>query len=766
MEVLERYKYLGFSVVSIDRFFLVLQDHYSIRGLGTMTDEKSESELEGQIERITYSNEETGYTVAKLNVRGYPDTVTVVGDIIAPNPGEILTVRGAWTNHPKFGRQFRVSSHSIKVPATVHGIKKYLGSGLIKGIGPVMALRIVEKFGEKTLEVIENRTDKLGKIEGIGPKRIEMIKEAWKDQKEIRDLMIFLQAHGVGSGYAAKIFKRYGQSSISVLTRNPYTLATDIFGIGFNTADKIAGKLGFEKSVPVRVEAGIFYVMNQLADEGHVYYPYEPLIEKCGEILEVDQDVMIKAFGSVTYEGKIVMEDMHEDLEGFVPNKKAVYLARFHVSETGIAQHLTRLNRSKKDIPEIDVDKAVQWVQGKIRLSLAQKQVAAVKKAISDKIMVITGGPGTGKTTIINAVIKIYSVRRTKIFLAAPTGRASKRMSEATGYPARTIHRMLEFSLQKGGFQRNQDNPLDVDVLILDEASMIDTILMYHLLKAVPDKATLIMVGDVNQLPSVGAGSVLKEIIRSETISVVELDEIFRQAGESRIIVNAHRINKGLIPDLRQDRESLEDFYFIEQEDPQQVLNMITELLCNRIPRRFKLDPLDDIQVLSPMHKGIIGTGSLNQRLQEVLNPSKTMITKGERTFRLKDKVMQIRNNYEKEVFNGDIGRIMSIDPENLEVIVSFDGMPVPYDFSELDEIILAYAISVHKSQGSEYPAVIIPILSQHFLLLQRNLIYTAVTRGKNLVVLVGSKKALAMGIKNDRIVRRYTYLAERLRSF
>jgi len=592
-----------------------------------------------------------------------------------------------------------------------------------------------------------------------------MIKKAWGDQKEIRDVMIFLQAHGVGSGYATKIFRQYGHGSISVVTRNPYRLATDIFGIGFNTADKIAEKLGFNRSSPLRVEAGILYVMTQISEEGHVYYPYDLLLERCRDILQVDKDIVIEAFGTVVNQKRLVVEDLNEDLNRFTPNRKAVYLKGFHVSETGVAENLSRILSARKNIRNIEVDKAVQWVQGKIRLNLAQKQIEAIKGAISDKVMVITGGPGTGKTTIIKAVIKIYNKLGTRILLAAPTGRASKRMSEATDYPAKTIHRMLEFSIHKGGFQRNQDRPLKADVLILDEVSMIDTILMHHLLKAVPKEATLIMVGDVNQLPSVGAGSVLKDIIESSMVPVVELNEIFRQAGESRIIVNAHRINNGLIPEFGQDRKGLEDFYFIEQEDPAQVLEIIKELVSNRIPRRFGLDSIDGIQVLSPMHKGIVGTGNLNVVLQKELNPSRITLTRGDRIFKLYDKVMQVINNYEKEVFNGDIGRITEIDPENQKVTVTFDYLPVPYDYSELDEIILAYAISVHKAQGSEYTAVVIPILSQHYVLLQRNLIYTAVTRGKRLVVIVGSKKALAMGINNDRIMRRYTYLADRLRS-
>jgi len=728
-----------------------------------MIGQDSQTELEGQIERVTYFSEETGYTVARLKVSGYADPVTIVGSLMSPTPGEMLRVKGNWLDHPRFGRQFKVITHRPVLPATASGIKKYLGSGLIKGIGPVMASRIVKEFGDQTLDVIEKRPETLMKIGGIGPKRIEMIERAWKEQKEIREVMIFLQENGVSPAYATKIFKRYGWDSIAVVSKNPYRLATDIFGIGFLTADKIARKMGFEKSAPVRAEAGVLYVLNQLAEEGHVYYPYESLMEKCKETLEVDGDVVAQGIGTMAFEGRIVIEDLNQDFEAFRPNQKAVYLKHFHVSETGIAHHLSRLLASPRRIRKVDVDKAIMWVQGKINLKLAPKQAEAVKKAVSEKTMVITGGPGTGKTTIINAVIRIYRELGAKILLAAPTGRAAKRMSEATGYPARTIHRMLEFSPHKGGFQRDQDHPLEVDVLILDETSMIDAVLMYHLLKAVPSKASVIMVGDVNQLPSVGAGSVLKDIIRSKAVPVVKLTDIFRQAGASRIVVNAHRINGGLLPELSSGRTSLEDFYFIEQEDAEQALKIVLELVCERIPRRFHFDPLEDIQVLSPMHKGTLGTDNLNRELQAALNPSKKAMARGDRAFRLKDKVMQIRNNYEKEVFNGDIGRITAIDLENQELTVTFDGMPVPYDASELDEIMQAYAISVHKSQGSEYPAVIIPVLGQHYLLLQRNLIYTAVTRAKKLVVMVGSKKALATGIKNDKIMRRYTYLAERV---
>jgi exodeoxyribonuclease V alpha subunit len=506
-------------------------------------------------------------------------------------------------------------------------------------------------------------------------------------------------------------------------------------------------------------------VLKQLSEEGHVYYPYEPLVEKCKEILDVGRDVITRAIGAIALEGRMVIEDLTGGFDAFEPTRKAVYLKPFHVAETGIAGLMRRLISTTKNLRKEDADIALDSVQRNLNFTLAPKQVEAVRAAVSEKVVVITGGPGTGKTTIINLVIRICREEGGRILLAAPTGRAAKRMSEATGFPSRTLHRLLEYAPRKGGFMRNQDNPLEVDELVVDETSMVDTILMYHLLKALPAEATLILVGDVCQLPSVGAGNVLKDIILSGLVPVVELKEIFRQAAESRITVNAHRINAGLLPEWRAERGPLEDFYFIEQDDPEQALRIIMDLVCERIPRRFRFDRVEDIQVLSPMHKGVVGTENLNVKLQQALNPAGDEIARGERRFRLLDKVMQIRNNYDKDVFNGDIGRITSIDREEQVVTVTFDGVPVPYETSELDEIIHAYAISVHKSQGSEYPAVIVPILSQHHLLLQRNLIYTAVTRARELAVMVGSKKALAMGVKNDRTMRRYTYLAERLKS-
>lgn len=721
------------------------------------------SDLSGQIERITFTSEETGYTVAKIKVYGRRELVTVIGAIINPTPGEIIKMRGEWGNHPKYGEQFKIVFCQTTTPASVKGIEKYLGSGLIKGIGPVMAKRIVKVFKEKTLEVIESEIGKLADVEGIGKKRIGMIKKAWEEQKEIRQVMIFLQSHGVSSGYAAKIFKQYGNEAIKIVQENPYRLATDIFGIGFLTADKIAEKLGFAKDSELRAQAGILYVLHELTDEGHVYYPYEPLVLKCKEMLDIDREIIVKAIGAVFVEKQVVIEDINQDLAEFQENNKAVYLAGYHIAEKSLATRLKTLVSAPQAIRKIDPEKAIKWVQEKLSITLAEKQIEALRRAAENKVMVITGGPGTGKTTIINAVLKIISAIKAKIMLAAPTGRAAKRMSEATGNEAKTIHRMLEYSMQKGGFQRNEDNPLDCDLLIIDEASMIDTLLMHHLLKAIPATATFIMVGDVNQLPSVGAGNVLKDIIDSGIAPVVQLNEIFRQAKESSIIVNAHKINEGLKPDMKSQKDKLDDFYFIEQEDPQKVLEIVIRLVKQRIPKRFGYDSANDIQVLTPMHRGTVGAANLNTAIQKALNPGEDGVLRGGRLYRVNDKIMQIVNNYDKEVYNGDIGRIASIDEEAKEVKVIIDEREIIYDYSDLDELVHAYAVSVHKSQGSEYPAVIIPILTQHYVLLQRNLLYTGVTRGRKLVVIVGTKKALAIALKNNKTQKRYTLLKQRL---
>ncbi len=722
------------------------------------------TDLRGQIERITYTNEENGYTVARVKVYGRKDLVTVIGNIVNPTPGEIVSMKGEWGNHPKYGEQFKVVFCQSTTPATVYGIEKYLGSGLIKGIGPVMAKRIVKKFKEETLNVIEKEIQRLADIEGIGRKRIGMIKKAWDEQKEMRSIMVFLQSHGVSSGYSAKIYKQYGNESIQFVKENPYRLATDVFGIGFVTADKIAQNIGFARDSKLRAEAGILHVLHEMTDEGHVYYPYESLIEKCREILDIDREIIVKAIGTIAEDQRIVIEDLNHGIEDFRENHKAVYLDGYHVAETSLSTRLKTLIHAPQAIRKIDSGKAVQWVQEKLVIVLADRQVEAVKCVSDNKIVVITGGPGTGKTTIINAIIRIFSIIKARIMLAAPTGRAAKRMTEATGYEAKTIHRLLEYSMKKGGFQKNGDSPLDCDLLIIDEASMIDTLLMHHLLKAIPSDATFVLVGDVNQLPSVGAGNILKDIIESKAVPVVELNEIFRQARESSIIVNAHLINEGKMPNLKSSQEKLDDFYFIEQEDPQKVMELIIHLVKERIPKRFGFHSIDDIQVLTPMHRGIIGASNLNIELQNALNPGDEGVSRFGRLYKINDKVMQIANNYDKEVYNGDIGRIISIDEEAQEARVSMDDREIAYDYSELDELVHAYAVSIHKSQGSEYQAVVIPIHTQHYILLQRNLLYTGVTRGKKLVVIVGTRKAMAIAVRNNKTQKRYTLLNERLR--
>ncbi len=722
-------------------------------------------QLQGQIERITFTNEETGYTVAKVRVYGRRDLVTVIGNIVNPTPGEILKMKGEWGNHPKYGEQFKIVFCQTAVPANVQGIEKYLGSGLIKGIGPVMAKRVVKMFKEKTLEIIESEIDRLAEVEGIGQKRIGMIRRAWEEQKEIREVMIFLQSHGVSSGYAAKIYKQYGNEAIKIVRENPYRLATDVFGIGFITADKIAEKMGFARDSELRAAAGILYVLHELADEGHVFYPYERLLVKCEEMLDIGREIIVKALGTLAADKQVVVEDVIQDSTEIQESDKAVYLTGYHTAEKSIAFRLRALMNAPQAVRKIDSEKAIQWVQERLSITLADKQIEAVHRAAASKVMVVTGGPGTGKTTIINAILRIFSAIRTRFMLAAPTGRAAKRMSEATGHEAKTIHRMLEYNMRKGGFQKNEGSPLNCELLIVDEASMIDTLLMHHLLKAVPVTATFILVGDVNQLPSVGAGNVLKDIIDSGTVPVVRLNEIFRQARESSIIVNAHKINEGVMPSFDSSPGRLDDFYFISQEDPQKALETIVTLVKERIPKRFGFDPIDDIQVLTPMHKGVVGAGNLNTELQKALNPGVEGVIRGGRLFRVNDKVMQIVNNYDKDVYNGDIGRIRSIDTEAQEAKVIFDEREVNYDYTDLDELVHAYAVSVHKSQGSEYPAVVVPILTQHYVLLQRNMLYTAVTRGKKLVVLVGTKKALAIAVKNNRTRNRYTLLERRLRS-
>jgi exodeoxyribonuclease V alpha subunit len=715
-------------------------------------------EIKGQIERVTYFNEENGYVVARLKAEGHMDLVTIVGTVPGLNPGEVLKLKGEWQSHPKYGKQFKIASCETAIPATVAGMERYLASGMIKGIGPVMAKRLVTRFGTETLDVIEQDTERLKEVEGIGEKRVGMIRSAWQAQREIREVMVFLQGHGVSPAYAVKIFKQYGSEAVPVVRENPYRLAEEVFGIGFITADKIAEKLGIEKESLIRARAGVQFILNRLSDEGHVYFPFDRLVEEAEKTLEIDRGIILEALASAAADRRVVIEEM----DAFGGEGKAVYLIRFHVSEQGIARRMQELLACPRQLPLVNLEDILTSVEKDLGFVLSERQARAVHNSMERKVMVITGGPGTGKTTIIRAIVAIQNKLGRRTLLAAPTGRAAKRMSETTGHPAKTIHRLLEFSPKDGRFKRDEQNPLEADTFVIDETSMVDTTLMYYLLKAVPPAATIIFVGDVDQLPSVGAGSVLKDIIDSGIVPVVRLNEIFRQSKESMIIVNAHRVNSGLMPD-EERKGKRADFHFIEMTEPAEVLDKVVELCRERIPARFGFRSIEDIQVLTPMHRGTVGAFNLNTELQKQLNPAKEELLKGGRTFKKGDKVMQIRNNYDKDVYNGDIGRIARIDAEEQEVTVNFDGRFVGYDFSELDELVLAYATSVHKAQGSEYPAVVIPILTQHYLLLQRNLLYTGITRGKKLVVLVGTRKALSIAVHNNKTQLRYTLLKERL---
>ena len=722
-------------------------------------------ELTGEVDRITYQDETSGFTIAQVRPQKQARTVTVVGHLSFPTPGSVVTARGRWVDHPKFGRQLKAEHITARPPVTIDGIEKYLGSGMIKGIGKEMARRIVQRFGENTLDIIEHHISRLTEVPGIGSKRVAIIEQAWQSQQDIRHVMLFLQSHGVSPTYAHKIYRHYGDRTIDVVRANPYRLAHDIFGIGFRIADEIAANLGYEKSAPLRLQAGILYVLHQLSDKGHLFFPFEDLITECRAILKSQRAPIKTAMAALEADNKIVIEGSDGGNGTLRQNGKAVYLIQYYKCEGFIARQLNLMMAAPLFPMPVDKREAVDWVQSRFQLKLARSQAKAVTKALSSKVLVITGGPGTGKTTIVRAITRLYEHLHARILLAAPTGRAAKRLGEATGRTAKTIHRLLEYNPGQGGFQRNRDNPLDGDLLVVDEASMIDAVLMHHLLRAIPVTATLILVGDVHQLPSVGPGNVLKDILTSKAVPQVTLREIFRQARDSHIVINAHRINAGKMPRMeRVSGQKLGDYYFIEQEDPEKILSTIVTLVSQRIPKRFGFDAIEDIQVLSPMHRGIIGAENLNRQLQQALNPQDAYVARAEQRFGVNDKVMQVRNNYEKQVFNGDIGRITRIDPMVKSVTVRFDSRDVPYAFDEMDEVILAYAISVHKSQGSEYPAVVIPVTTGHYLLLQRNLIYTGITRARQLVVVIGTRKAMAMGVNNNTPQKRHTRLAQRLR--
>lgn len=699
------------------------------------------------VERITYQNEENGFCVIKCKAKGFHELVTVVGSMPVVHVGSVLRIQGRWKVDGKHGRQFQAEKWEETLPATAYGMEKYLGSGLIRGVGPKFAKRIVAVFGQATLEVIETEPDRLAEVPGIGHKRIGQIKQSWQEQKEIKNIMIFLQNHDVSTAHAAKIYQTYGNDSIRIVKENPYRLADDIWGIGFKTADTIAGKLGIEKDRFMRLRSGILYTLNKLSEEGHCFALRNQLIDAAVKLLEVDFPELEITLDEMLRTSDVIMDE------------EAIYLPPFYFSETGCARRLLRLLTAQRAVA-LDTDEVMRQIESEAQISYDEVQKQAIRKAVDSKIMILTGGPGTGKTTTTLGIISAYQRAGCRIALAAPTGRAAKRMSEAAGMEAKTIHRLLEFKPAEG-YQRNEEKPLEADVLILDECSMIDIILMYNLLKAVPDHMTLILVGDTDQLPSVGAGNVLKDMIASGSIPVVRLTRIFRQAQNSRIILNAHRINEGKMPDLRGGRDS--DFFFAAKDTNEEAAELLVKYCTVNLPRYYHVNAVRDIQVLTPMQRGICGAANLNQVLQEAVNPGRICLKRGGTEYRERDKVMQIRNDYDKEVFNGDIGFITKVDLEERELTVNFDGREVIYDATQLDELTLAYATTIHKAQGSEYPIVVMPFTMSHYAMLQRNLLYTGVTRAKKVFVLIGEKKALSYAIRNEITGARNTKLALRL---
>jgi exodeoxyribonuclease V alpha subunit len=737
-------------------------------------------QLRGTVERVTYYNEETGYSVIRLNAGGRADPsgrglVTVVGNLPEVQPGESLRLEGTWTTHQQYGRQFKAERCEQVLPATVEGIKRYLGSGLVKGVGPVTAARIVQRFGADTLRVLDETPRRLREALGVGPKRAAAVAQAWDEQKHIREVMLFLQSHGVTTALAVKIYKAYGDDALQVVQEDPYRLARDIWGVGFKTADKIARDLGLPPDAPSRVQAGVAHALSQLANEGHVYAPEPELHEEATRLLEVEPDLVSEAIKALDADEVVRRETLVYPLpspptggkEGGreVREEQAVYLAPFYYGEIGVTRRVEALVESPATrlypFRSIDWDALLAQVTRGSEIELSAQQREAVRAALTHKITVLTGGPGTGKTVTVRTVIGALEALRCSYALCAPTGRAAKQLAETTGRAAKTVHRLLEYSPQEG-FRRNEENPLEVDCLIVDEASMLDLLLTNHLLKAVDPSAHVLCVGDVDQLPSVGAGDVLRDVIASGRAGVVRLETIFRQAADSGIVVNAHRINRGQMPVLNE----FDDFYFFSKEEPQEAADLLVDVVQRRIPSKFGLDPVDDIQVLAPMYRGACGVANLNTRLQEALNPAsprKAERRLGGRAFRVGDKVMQVRNNYDRDVYNGDIGRVVGIDTVEQTLTVTIDGRPVVYDWGEADELMHAFAVSVHKSQGSEYPAVVVPMLTQHYMMLQRNLLYTAITRARRLVVLVGTRRAIGIAVRNNKVRERHSGLAVRL---
>ena len=705
------------------------------------------TKLRGVVEHITYQNPENGWSVMKVKVKDYKDLVTLTGSLLDVPVGSVLLCEGQWKVDARYGQQFVVESWEEVMPATIYGIEKYLGSGLIKGIGPAYARAIVSRFGLEILEVIENDIERLLEVPRLGRKRMEKIRESWEKQKDIKEVMVFLQGYGVSTAYAAKIYRQYQKDAIKTVKENPYKLADDIWGIGFKTADGIASKMGYENNDPRRCRSGILYTLNRLAEEGHVYAEPEQLVTAAKELLQADEEPIRKAIA-----------DMIE-AKDLIADNDVLYLPPFYHAENGSAKRLTSL-LSESLFSDMAAEEAVPYGnQSNNGIVYDEVQQAAIKQALESKVMVLTGGPGTGKTTTTQGIIAAFKSRGMQILLAAPTGRAAKRMTEATGMEAKTIHRLLEYN-PMDGYKRNDENPLEGDALIVDECSMIDIMLFYNLMKAIPANMCLILVGDIDQLPSVGAGNVLRDIIDSQRIPVVRLTRIFRQAQTSRIVMNAHAINAGRFPNISNGKDT--DFFFIKAEDAEAIPQLIVSLVRDRLSRAYSYNP-KEIQVLTPMQRGNVGAGNLNTELQNALNPSGESLTRGGYTFRRGDKVMQIRNNYDKNVFNGDIGYVNAVDTTERTLTVIYDGRLVEYDVSELDELTLAYAVTIHKSQGSEFPVVVIPVTMKHFVMLQRNLIYTGITRAKKICVLVGTTKALAYAIHNQTVSKRNTKLKERL---
>ena len=711
--------------------------------------------VSGLIERVTYHNEETGYCVLRVKAKDHRDLVTVVGSVPSVNAGEWITVDGAWVQDRDHGMQLKAEFIQCSEPSSDEGIEKYLGSGLIKGIGPVYAKKLVGKFGGEVFKIIDQYSARLEEVRGIGRERRKLIKSAWAEQKIVREIMVFLHSNGVSTSRAVRIYKTYGDESVDKVRANPYLLARDISGIGFKTADTIAAKIGIPADSIMRASAGILHTLLEAQNQGHCALPRELLLSNARQLLEMDEGLLHRALKVMLEEGDVVEDPVTE--------QDLIYLPPMRQAEHSIASVMSALSRKASTYPSIDTEKALTWLQQKVGRQLAPSQSEALLRALASRVIIITGGPGVGKTTLMHSILSVLLAKKVKCLLCASTGRAAKRLSESTGVEAKTIHRLLEY--QGGRFTKNSSHPLDCDLLVADESSMVDAPLMAKLLQALPERAHLIMVGDVDQLPSVGAGRVLGDLIESRVVPVVRLTEIFRQSASSRIIVNAHRINNGEMPETVADS----DFFFIEREEPEEIPPTLLDVVAARLPRKLGIDAIRDIQVLCPMNRGSLGAIQMNKHLQERLNPARSGEPEVEKFgwhFRPRDKVIQTRNNYDKEVFNGDIGFVEAIDVMEREIRISFDGRCVVYDFNELDEVSLAYAITIHKSQGSEFPVVVMPLAMQQYLLLQRNLIYTGVTRGKSMVVLIGQKKALETAVRNRKSVQRFSALVQRLSSF